>query len=281
MPRSAITCSGALRAMMRPNCPGPKPSERSARVTAATWSRYSANVSVFHSPLSFQCSAGWSPHLATAAANSVQTVFPETALSMAARSASTSITGNTLLVGGGEVLIYVRSHRSIVSIGVAGIAWAAAFGVLALAAAKVPEGWIASVALGAGAVAGGGVAVWAAFRLLSWPRARLCFFRDRLLVIQGRHEMRAVWSAMEAVTLSEPHSWPHVKVTDRLTIQLKNEPPLILKPATFGLEPAACRDLIVRLRDEPKLRVRLPEFDSWRDLVVSPVVAGELIDPRL
>jgi hypothetical protein len=178
-------------------------------------------------------------------------------------------------------LIYVRSHRSIVSIGVAGIAWAAAFGLLAIAAAKVPEGWIASVALGAGAVAGGGVAVWAAFRLLTWPRARLCFFRDRLLVIQGRHEMRAVWSAMEAVTLSEPHSWPHIKVTDRLTIQLKNEPPLILKPAVFGLDPAACRDLIVRLRDEPKLRVRLPEFDSWRDLVVSPVVAGELIDPRL
>jgi hypothetical protein len=178
-------------------------------------------------------------------------------------------------------LIYVRSHRSIVSIGVAGIGWAAAFGVLALAAAKVPEGWVASIALGAGALAGAGVAVWAAFRLLRWPRARLCFFRDRLLVIQGRHEMRAVWSAMEAVTLSEPHSWPHIKVTDRLTIQLRNEPPLILKPAVFGLEPAACRDLIVRLRDEPKLRVRLPEFDSWRDLVVSPVVAGELIDPRL
>ena len=178
-------------------------------------------------------------------------------------------------------MIYVRSHRSIVSIGVAGVAWAAAFGVLSLAASRLPEGTIAAVVLAAGAIGGGGVSLWAAVRLVSWPRARLCFFRDRLLVIHGRHEMRAVWSAMEAVTLSEPHSWPHVKVTDRLTIQLRNEPPLVLKPAVFGLEPAACRDLIVRLRDEPKLRARLPEFDSWRDLVVSPVVAGELIEPRL
>jgi hypothetical protein len=72
-----------------------------------------------------------------------------------------------------------------------------------------------------------------------------------------------------------------VRVTDRLTIQLRNEQPLVLKPAAFGLQPSACRDLIVRLRDEPKLRARLPEFDSVRDLAISPVVAGELIEPRL
>jgi hypothetical protein len=178
-------------------------------------------------------------------------------------------------------LIYVRSHRSIVSIGVAGIAWAAVFGILALAASKLPEAGVAAFALGSGALVGAAVAAWSAWRLFRWPRARLCFFRDRLLVIEGKHEMRAVWTAMEAVTLSEPHSWPHVRVTDRLTIQLKNEPALVIRPATFGLEPAACRDLIVRLRDDAKARVRLPEFDSWRDLAISPVVAGELTDPRL
>ena len=167
------------------------------------------------------------------------------------------------------------------SIGVAGLAWAAVFSILALAASKLPQGGVAGVALGAGAVGGGAVAVWSAARLLGWPRARLCLFRDRLLVIDGRHEMRALWSAMEAVTLSEPHSWPQVRMTDRLTIQLRNEPPLVLRPATFGLQPAACRDLILRLRDDPKLRARLPEFDSLRDLAVSPIVAGELIDPRL
>jgi len=202
-------------------------------------------------------------------------------VSIAARSASTSITGNTLLGDGGESLIYVRSHRSVVAIGVAGLAWAAVFSLLAVGASRVPQGGVAGVALAAGAVGGVAVAVWSATRLLAWPPARLCLFRDRLLVIEGRHEMRAVWSAMEAVTLSEPHSWPQVRMTDRLTIQLRNEPPLVLKPAAFGLEPAACRDLIVRLRDDPKVRARLPEFDSLRDLAISPVVAGELIDPRL
>jgi hypothetical protein len=145
----------------------------------------------------------------------------------------------------------------------------------------VPAGAIAAVVLAIGAAAGGGIAAWAAFKLVSWPPARLCLFRDRLVAIQGRHEMRALWNSMEAVTLSEPGTWPQVRITDRLTIQLKNEPPLLLKPAAFGLEPAACRDLILRLRDEPKLRSRLPEFDSLRDLAISPAVAGELIDPRL
>ncbi len=167
------------------------------------------------------------------------------------------------------------------SVGVAGLAWAAVFSLLALAASRVPEGGVAGIALAAGAVGGVALAVWSAIRLLAWPRARLCLFRDRLLVIEGRHEMRAVWSAMEAVTLSEPLSWPQVRMTDRLTIQLRNEPPLVFKPAAFGLEPAACRDLILRLRDDPKVRARLPEFDSLRDLAISPIVAGELIDPRL
>lgn len=144
---------------------------------------------------------------------------------------------------------------------------------------------MAAIALGVGAAGGAGVAAWAVLRLVSWPPARLCFFRDRLLLIQGRHEMRALWTAMEAVTLSEPLSernpWPSVKLTDRLTIRFRNEAPLSFKPAAFGLEPMACRDLIVRLRDDPRLRARLPEFDSVRDLAISPVVAGELIEPRL
>ncbi len=167
------------------------------------------------------------------------------------------------------------------TLGIGGLAWAVVFAALAFGAFNVPEGAVAAVALSAGAAGGAALAVWAAFRLLRWPPARLCFFRDRLLVIQGRHEMRALWAAMDSVTLSEPLAWPHVRLTDRLTIQFKNEAPLSFKPAVFGLEPAACRDLIVRLRDDPKLRARLPEFDSLRDLAISPVVAGELIEPRL
>jgi hypothetical protein len=168
-----------------------------------------------------------------------------------------------------------------VTLVVASLCWAVFFAALAVGAFDVPQGSVAGVALLIGAAGGASLAGWAIFKLIRWPPARLCFFRDRLLVIQGRHEMRAVWSAMEAVTLSEPNSWPRVRVTDRLTIQFKNEDSIGFKPASFGLEPAACRDLIVRLRDDSKLRARLPEFDSIRDLAISPVVAGELIEPRL
>ena len=165
--------------------------------------------------------------------------------------------------------------------GAAALGWVAVFGILAAGAFRLPEGEIAGAALALSAIGGAALAARTVVLLVSWPPARLCFFRDRLLVIEGKHEMRAVWTAMGAVTLSEPNSWPRVRLTDRLTIQLKNEAPLVLKPAAFGLAPAACRDLIVRLRDEPKLRARLPEFDSVRDLAISPVVAGELIEPRL
>ena len=167
------------------------------------------------------------------------------------------------------------------TLGLAGLVWTALFTVLAMGALRVPQGAIAAVALAVGAGAGAGLSVWAAIRLRAWPSGKLGFFRDRLLVIESRHEMGAIWSRMESVTLSDPNSWPHVRVTDRLTIQLKNEPPVMFKPAHFGLEPTACRDLILRLRDDPKLRARLPEFDSLRDLTISPVVAGELIEPRL
>ena len=167
------------------------------------------------------------------------------------------------------------------TLGVAGLVCAGAFAAMAVAAFGLGNEAIAGAAFAAGAVGAAGLAAWAGLRLRSWPPARLGFFRDRILVIQGRHEMRAVWTAMDTVTLAEPGAWPRVKLTDRLTIRFRNEPPLSFKPVTFGLQPEACRDLILKLRDDPKLRARLPEFDSLRDLVVSPIVAGELIEPRL
>ena len=167
------------------------------------------------------------------------------------------------------------------TLAVAGLASTLLFGALAIAAFMLPQAPVAGVALGAGAVGAVAMAAWALVRLRAWPPGRLGFFRDRLLVIQGRHEMRAVWSSMESVTLSEPGTWPRVRLTDRLTIQLRNEPALAFKPAVFGLEPAGCRDLILRLRDDASLRARLPEFDSLRDLTMSPIVEGELIEPRL
>jgi hypothetical protein len=168
-----------------------------------------------------------------------------------------------------------------VTLGLAGLVWTGLFTVLAAAALSLPQAANAAIGLAAGAGGGAGLAVWAGIKLRAWPPGKLGLFRDRLLVIESKLEMGAIWSRMESVTLSDPNSWPRVRVTDRLTIQLKNEPPVTFKPAHFGLEPSACRDLILRLRDDPKLRARLPEFDSLRDLAISPIVAGELIEPRL
>jgi len=146
---------------------------------------------------------------------------------------------------------------------------------------RFDEGFTAGLALAGGSLGGLALAGWAGWRLKSWPQGKLAFFRDRMVVILGRHEMSAIWAAMETVTLSAPDSWPRVRLTDRLTINFEHDPPLAFKPAQFGLSPSACRDLILRLRDDSKLRSRLPEFDSVRDLAVSPVVAGELIEPRI
>jgi len=178
-------------------------------------------------------------------------------------------------------MIYVRSRRPIVTLGASGVAFAALFGVLAAGAVRFPEGWLASIALGAGSITALAVAISAAVKLRAWPLGRLGLFRDRIVIIQGRHEIRAVWNHMEAVTLADPGSWPSVHLTDRLTIQFRNEPPVGFKPAQFGLQPVACRDLILRLRDDAKLRARPPEFDSVRDLAGAAVMAGELIEPRL
>ena len=167
------------------------------------------------------------------------------------------------------------------TLGVAGLACALVFAALAAGALGLPGGSVAALALGAGSLGGLGLAAFAGWRLKTWPPGKLGFFRDRLVVILGKHEMTAVWGAMETVTLSEPDSWPHVRLTDRLTINFKHEPAVSFKPAEFGLSPSACRDLILRLRDDSRLRTRLPEFDSARDLAISPVVAGDLIEPRI
>ena len=166
------------------------------------------------------------------------------------------------------------------TLGAAGLACTIAFGALSglAAAAQV---WPAALPLAAGSLGGATLAALAAWQLATWPPGKLGIFRDRVVVIQGRHEMRALWSAMETVTLAVPGSWPKVRLTDRLTISLKNEPALAFKPAQFGLDPPGCRDLMIRLRDDSRLRGRLPEFDSVRDLAASPVVAGELTEPPL
>jgi hypothetical protein len=177
-------------------------------------------------------------------------------------------------------MIYVRSRRPIVSLGASAFGCMVFFGMLAFGATRVPGGIVAALALGAGSLGGALVSIWSAVRLHAWPWGKLALFRDRVLVIQGRTEMRAVWEHMESVTLANPGAWPDIKMTDTLTINLRKEPAIRFKPAWFGLEASGCRDLVLRLRDDMALRERLPVFDSDRDLAAAPVVAGELLEPR-
>lgn len=178
-------------------------------------------------------------------------------------------------------MIYARSRRPIVTLVAGALTGAIVFGGLAVGAFELPGALLASLALGAGSAAALLVLIWAGIKLRAWPAGRLGLFRDRLLVVQQRHEMRALWDQMETITLADEAAWPNIRMTDRLTLHLRHEPAVRFKPADFGLEASSCRDLILRLRDDRELRSRLPEFDSARDLTAAPVVVGEMNDPGL
>jgi hypothetical protein len=167
-----------------------------------------------------------------------------------------------------------------------GLAVAVTFGLVAALLLLSKGMGPAPIALAAGSGLGLCLAVWAGWQLRSWPPCRLGFFRDRLVVVSGRTEQHALWDRIETASLAPPLDWEsghwsEIKISDRLTVQLKRSKPLILRPADFGLEPAGCRDLLLTLRDDRMLRGRLPEFDSALDLSERPVVTGELITPHL
>ena len=167
-----------------------------------------------------------------------------------------------------------------------GLAVAVTFGLVAALLVWSRGIGFASVAVAAGSGLGFGLALWAGWQLRSWPPCRLGFFRDRLVVVSGRTEQHALWDRIETASLAAPLDWEsgrwsEIRISDRLTVQLKRSKPLVLRPADFGLDPAGCRDLLLTLRDDRSLRGRLPEFDSALDLSERPVVTGELITPHL
>jgi len=177
-------------------------------------------------------------------------------------------------------LIYVRSRRPLVTIAGTAAAFAFAFAVMGWVAWQLPGGLVAALALWTGAAVAVAACAWSAWGLRGWPPCKLAFFRDRMVVLSGRHEMRALWEQIEAVTLADMTTWPELRMTDWVTVTFRSEGPMRFKPTEFGLDPAGCRDLVARLRDEPELRERLPEFDSERDLEARPLVAGEATEPR-
>ena len=183
-------------------------------------------------------------------------------------------------------MIFARSRRSSVLLAASGGAIGATFGLAAGAVWWAAGLGPAALALAGGAVIGLALAAWAGWQLRSWPPCRLGFFRDRMVVVQGRVEQHALWDRVDTASLASPADWstgrwPEIQISDRLTVVLRRAKPIQLRPADFGLEPAGCRDLVLTLRDDRGLRSRLPEFDSALDLSERPVVSGELITPRL
>lgn len=182
-------------------------------------------------------------------------------------------------------MIFVRSRRSAVLI--AAVTVAAAVGlVLATVATALRVSLPAASLEMVPAALAIGFAYRAAQRLRRWPISRIAFFRDRVVVVDRRTEVRAAWEDMRVVTLAEPNewtvaTWPEVRLTDRLTIHVRGERSFSVRPRLFGLDPVACRDLMLQLRDSREARDRLPEFDSDLDLEAPPRAVGELMKPRL
>ena len=177
-------------------------------------------------------------------------------------------------------MIYARSRRPLLTTTAASVTVALGLAIVGWVARGLPGGAIVAGALWACATGAVAVAAWACLNLRAWPPCKLAFFRDRLVVLSGRHEMRAPWDQILAVTLADMAAWPAMRLTDSVTVTFRREGPMRFRPADFGLDPAGCRDLVARLRDEPELRQRLPEFDSERDLEARPLVAGEASEPK-
>jgi hypothetical protein len=134
------------------------------------------------------------------------------------------------------------------------------------------------------AVVAGAIGARQLLRLGRWPASRIGFFRDRMLVVLSQHQVQARWSEIELISLADQSewgalAWPAVRLTDRLTVRLRGGGSFSFRPASVGLEPIACRDLMLRLRDQPVLRTRLPAFGLA--FSKGPPHAGELIRPEL
>ena len=182
-------------------------------------------------------------------------------------------------------MVFARSYRPLL-LSLAGLTG----GLVAIAAGDVValaggERVAAPIVLLATASALPGL-VRITLQLRRWPVSKLGFFRDRFVLVQGRTALQVSWGSVVTATLADEVDWwtslsPGLSLTERLVVRLEPTRRVSFWPAATGLEPSACRDLILRLRDEPSLRQRLPEFESMLDLAAGRLLPGEQIRPVL
>ena len=182
-------------------------------------------------------------------------------------------------------MIFARSNRSTWTLTTAALT--VAFLLLAGTAALALVGrlWDA-LALGLLAAVAAAVVARFARRLRRWPAGRLGIFQDRLVLVGGQLELQAPWVEIQTASLADRSewawaSWPEIRLTERLSVRLRSGRSFSFRPKAFGLEPTACRDLFLTLRDDGQARDRLPVFDSALDLATRPLHTGELIRPQL
>jgi hypothetical protein len=115
---------------------------------------------------------------------------------------------------------------------------------------------------------------------------RLGLFRDRLVVLGEEGERQIGWGEIETAMLGDTSewaaaAWPKVLLTGRLTLRRFDGSYFRFRPVEVGLAPTACRDLVLRLRDEEPARRRLPAYDPAIPLRRRPVCSGEQLQPHL
>lgn len=169
-------------------------------------------------------------------------------------------------------MIFVRSRRPSLLLGAGALLMA---GICVTAAVQL-SGRLPDLAFVAGACSAFAGAVGSLSLVASRrpPPARLGLFRDRLVVVHRRAELHAPWEQIRIATVATAATADAPRVMgDSLRLRLSaggRDRTLVLRPAEFGLSPDACRDMILRLRDDEELRSTLPDFDSVLDLQRTP-----------
>lgn len=117
-------------------------------------------------------------------------------------------------------------------------------------------------------------------------RFRIGLFRDCLVILADFGERRVGWSDLETALLGDTSewaaiAWPRVVLSGRLTLRRFDGSSVRFRPEEVGLAAIACRDLVLRLRDDESSRLLLPVYDPGIPLGRRPTRWGERLQPVL